>query len=81
MSRLGDKPSKFLEAHINEYGELLMSEYDLVSYFKLVYVNSNQENDDLTEYERLRIRYLDKFIDFFMDYWRLLSSLFPALPF
>ena len=38
---MGDKLSKFLEVYINEYGELLMSEYDLVSYVNLVYVNIN----------------------------------------
>ena len=53
MSRIGDKLSKFLEAHINEYSELLISEYNLVSYINLVYVNSKQENDNLAKYERL----------------------------
>ena len=82
VSRIGDKPSKFLESYLNEHGELLMSEHELVSYFNLLYINSNQKNDDLAEYERLRMRHPDKFIDFFMDFWRLLSSQgFHILPF
>ena len=45
-----------------------MSEYKLVSYFDLVYLksNANQKDDDLTKYEYLRMRYSDKFSDFFM---------------
>ena len=65
---MGDKLCKFLEAYINEYVELLISEYNLTSYFNLVYVNSNLKNDDLVKYKLLRIRYPNKFIDFFIDF-------------
>ena len=82
MSRIGNKPSKLLELYLSSYGELLISEYKLVSYFNLLYVNSNQQNDDLAEYERLRMRYSDKFINFFIDFWRLITSQgFHILPF
>ena len=54
------------------YGPI--SENDFLDLINLVYINSNQRNDDLAKYEYLRIRYLDKFIDFFIDFWRLLSS-------
>ena len=48
----------------------------------LVYINSNQRNDDLAKYEHLRIRHPDKFINFFIDFQRLLSSQgFHTLPF
>ena len=78
---MGDKPSKFLESYLNEQGLLMsaygpMSEKEFLDLMNLVYINSNQRNDDLAEYERLRMRHPDKFIDFFMDFWRLLSSLF-----
>ena len=79
---MGDKPSKLLEPYLSSHGELLMSEHELVSYFNLLYINSNQKDDDLANYERLRIRHPDKFIDFFMDFWRLLNSQgFHILPF
>ena len=65
---MGDKLSKLLEPYLSSYGELLMSEYELVSYFNLLYINSNQQNNDLAKFERLRMRYPDKFIDFFMHF-------------
>ena len=82
VSRMGDKLSKFLELYLNEHSELLISEYKLVSYFNLLYINSNQKNNDLAKYERLRIRYPNKFIDFFIDFWQLITSQgFHILPF
>ena len=79
---MGDKPSKLLEPYLSSHGELLIGEHELMDYLNLVYVNSNQKNDDLVEYGRLRMRQPDKFIDFFMDFWRLLSSQgFHMLPF
>ena len=41
MSRIGDKLSKFLELYLNDYSELLISEYKLVSYFNILYINNN----------------------------------------
>ena len=59
-----------------------MGEHKLLDYLNLVYVNSNQQNDDLAEYERLRMRHPDKFINFFIDFWQLLNSQgFYMLPF
>ena len=79
---MGDKPSKLLELYLSSHGELLISEHELVNYFNLLYVNSNQQNNDLAEFKSLRIRHPDKFIDFFMDFWRLITSQgFYILPF
>ena len=41
VSRMGNKLFKFLEPDLSSHGELLMSEYELVSYFNLLYINSN----------------------------------------
>ena len=38
---MGNKPSKLLEPYLDAHSELLISEYKLVSYFNLLYVNSN----------------------------------------
>ena len=87
MSRIGEKPSKFLELYLNEQGLLIsahgpISKKEFLDLMNLVYINSNQKNNDLAIFERLRMRYPDKFIDFFMDFWRLLSSQgFYILPF
>ena len=51
---------------MSTYGPI--SEKELLDLINLVYINSNQRNDDLAKYERLRMRYSDKFIDFFIDF-------------
>ena len=81
VSRMSNKPFKFLELYLSSYGELLISKYKLVSYFNLLYINSNQKNDDLAKYEHLRIRYSDKFSDFFIVFQQLINRLaFYKLP-
>ena len=46
----------------------LISKKEFLDLINLVYIYSNYQNNDLAEYDRLRIRYLDKFIDFFIDF-------------
>ena len=73
MSRIGDKLSKFLELYLNEQGLLIsahspISKKEFLDLINLVYINSNQKNNDLAKYERLRMRHPNKFIDFFMNF-------------
>ena len=44
---MGNKPIKLLGPYLNAYGELLISKHKLLDYLNLVYVNSNQQNNDL----------------------------------
>jgi len=75
-SRLGNKASRHLEPYYNEYGELRMkSEHELIDLLNLFYVNSNQRNDEIAEYDQLRMKHTDKFIEFFMIFWRLATSI------
>lgn len=74
-SRLGDKPSKALRPYYNEYSELTMqSEKQLIDLLNMLYVNSNQLNEELDEYYSLHMKHADHFIDFFMEFWRLATS-------